>query len=267
MPKINDNPYYFDTDENDVFPIFTQKNLDLVGALIRYNSDYSAAIDVNHPEYKDTYAGILTDKKDAFFDFKKDNGEALKKVIISIDKINHTHLKSEGPKAKSHDGINKTAKKIMDMDDLVQRLKNGNPDVVNEIASAVKGKNNFSFASKFCAYVSELALGNKDKYCKYDKVVQEILPLYIYHYVGEEKARKNCKIIRKSGNIESAISRFRKNKDYDGYKKIIDDIINGIKEKDRIAVTYSQLDHLLWYYFKGSKEKRQNALNKMKFEK
>ena len=41
--------YSFDL--RDGYPYFTPKNLLLVDALIRYNSDYSVTIDENHPEY------------------------------------------------------------------------------------------------------------------------------------------------------------------------------------------------------------------------
>jgi hypothetical protein len=45
------------------------------------------------------------------------------------------------------------------------------------------------------------------------------------------------------------------------YKNIIDEIIKGIEKKDGIVVNYEQFDHMLWYYFKGSKTKVQKAMN------
>lgn len=54
-PMITDDPYQFDTDQHNV-PLFTRKNMDLIHALLRYDSAYSAAFDT---EDDDSYAGWL----------------------------------------------------------------------------------------------------------------------------------------------------------------------------------------------------------------
>ncbi len=267
--NTNEMKKYYSFDLKDGYPYFTEKNLLLIDALIRYNSDYSVTSDKNHPEYKESYSYLLESKKADFFNFEED---VLEKVVKSIDKINSTHLTSEGnsvPKGE-HDGITKTVNKIKEIGNLKGRMMDRDPKVVFEIASAVETKYNFSFASKFCAYVCELALDKKDGYCIYDNVVQAILPLYIYRYVGKETAKNYCKIVNETKpelrRIESKISELKSKDEKDGYKEyrdLIDAILKGIKEIDGIDITYSQFDHMLWYYFKGSKQRVQEALNSL----
>lgn len=254
---------YYTLDLKDGYPCFTQKNLLLVDALIRYNSDYSVTIDAQHPEYRESYVFILKNKKESFFEtISKDD---LYKVVKSIDKI----IMSEGnsvPKGE-HNGIDKMVKKINNINHLKERMLNGDPRLVHEIASAVQTKYNFSFASKFCSYVCEYALDKVDKYCIYDDVVQAILPLYIYRY-AKDNLKGNYKIVNKNiperRRVESTVSRLKSRDNengYEEYRKLVDAIIKGIKKEDGIEVTYPQFDHLLWYYFKGSKQKIQDALN------
>ena len=259
--------YCFDL--KDEYPYFTQKNLLLVDALVRYNSDYSMTIDQSHPEYKESYTYILKCQKESFFDFE---GDTLEKVVKSIDKINSTHLMSEGnslPKGTKHNGVQKTVGKIEKIKDLKNRMLASDPTVVYEIASAVETKYNFSFATKFCAYVCAFALDKPNGYCIYDDVVQAVLPLYIDRYVNRETALSYCKIVHKNKPnqyLESDVSRLKSRTQKYGYKEyrdIIDRIIKGIEEKDNIKISYTEFDQLLWYYFKGSKNRIQNALNSL----
>ena len=259
---------YYSFDLKDGYPNFTDKNLLLADALIRYNSDYSVTSDINHPDYKESYAYILQSMKEKFFDFDED---ILERVVKSIDKINSTHLMSEGnklPKGTVHNGILKTVNRIKEIDNLKERMINKDPRVVFEIASAVETKYNFSFATKFCSYVSELALNITDGYCIYDDVVQAILPLYIFRYVDKDTAKKYCKIVNKNKpdirRVESFVSQVKSKEHengYEEYRDLIDEIIKGVEKIDGIKITYSEFDHMLWYYFKGSNKKIQAALN------
>ncbi len=259
MSQTNLSNYYtFDLKSN--IPCFTEKNLLLVNALIEYNSDYSVTTDKNHPEYKESYAGILDSLKESFFDFSKT--ENLEKVVKSIDKINSTHL-------STHNGIQLTVEKISNIENLKERMKQGDSEIVHDIASAVSDRYNFSFATKFCAYVCEIALGLYDKYCIYDNVVQSVLPLYIHQY-AKDTEKPYYKIIHKNRpdrRIESTVSDLRSKDNrnsgegYKTYRGIIDNIIKGVETKDNIKITYSQFDHLVWYYFKGSEKRIQDHLN------
>ena len=60
--NTNEMEKYYSFDLKDGYPYFTEKNLLLIDALIRYNSDYSVTSDKNHPEYKESYAYLLESK-------------------------------------------------------------------------------------------------------------------------------------------------------------------------------------------------------------
>ena len=161
---------YYEFELRDGYPVFSVQNILLLEALIKYNSDYSVTADENHPEFGESYAGILTKERESFFDFvsrdslriletdaekiKKNpdtdeegrEKDSLYKVVQSIDKINSTHLMSEGSSVKVHKGILKTVERIKSIDNLKERMKAGDPSLVHEIASAVETKYNFSFA-------------------------------------------------------------------------------------------------------------------------
>lgn len=292
--------YIFDVDKNKC-PIFTQKNILLLNALLKYNSSYSAAEDEDSGEYEKSYAGILRkgngqdffdclgkqpillkteteaiEKNDAVDEdgYEKD---AIYKVIESIDKINSTHLSSEGAKGKNKGRV-KTAQKIRGIIDLKQQLEIGEAQLVNEIARVNeitndKGnvRNNFSFATKFCSYVCRYALDDKYKnnYCIYDEVVQSILPYYIKRYIEGDEWKTYCKTINENSKkrdkrIESVISDLKeKDKGYEEYRQLIKKIIDGIERVDGIRIDNETFDHMLWYYFKGSKSKVQKAMNSM----
>ena len=261
--KTEHGVYQFDTDQNG-FPTFTQKNIDFVTAMIGYDSNYSASINENDPQHNDTYVTIFKQ-----FDFS--TLQRLEAAIESIDKINSTHLSSEGKRTGS-DGTGKrnggraiTAARIRKIggDNLRQRLKEGDATLVHEIASAVENRYNFSFASKFCAYASHHALALHN-YCIYDRVLQSILPYYYFIYVDGDGYKALYRTKRNATN-ESIIGELCQDREitdgYTKYRQIVDDIICGIKEKCGIEVNYEDFDHLVWYYFKGSNMKVLKAMN------
>ena len=113
-----ESPYEFDTDQNG-FPTFTQKNIDFLNGILRYDSNYSTSSDKNTPEYQSSYTGIL--EQDDFFDFSASASSTkldelgnpidnLYRVIVSIDKINSTHLSSEGNNSKHENSVEKRNK-------------------------------------------------------------------------------------------------------------------------------------------------------------
>lgn len=256
--KKENSTYQFDTDQNG-YPTFTQKNLDFVTAIISYDSNYSSSSVQSDSLAEDNYVSILS--REDFFALNK-----LDQVITSIDKINSTHLSSEGSRVKGGGGKEKTAEAIRRIggEELRKRLEEGDPVLVHEIASAVPNKYNFSFASKFCAYASQHAL-KKHNFCIYDKVLQSVLPYYYYIYVDGDGYRNLYKTVRGRADNESIISdhcQDRKNTNgYAQYRQLIDDIISGIEEKCGICIDYEAFDHIVWYYFKGTNSKVQKAMN------
>jgi hypothetical protein len=107
-----------------------------------------------------------------------------------------------------------TAQFICDLPDFYERLKNEDAGLVNQIAGAIPGRYTFSFASKYCTYLSRYLL-ETDGYSIYDKILREILPYYAWVYIGENHmARKQSKIEKEFGQ--------RNRGDYLGYRNLID---------------------------------------------
>ena len=254
-PAITDNPYEFDVDQNG-FPVFTKKNLALLDALLRYDSNYSASEDASDPS---TYAGMLdTNGVPTTYD------EALA-VVKSIDKINSTHLASEGPDGGGR-GISLTAEAIASTPDLVDRLRAGDDSLVPEIATA-GGKNNFSFATKFCAYTCVFARDiRSDNYCVYDRVLAEVLPYYSFLYSPNELYKSFCRINNRGRVVSDVSSRCKETRDYELYCMLVDNIIDGVKEQSGLwHLPYKAFDQLVWYYFKGDDRKIDRALACIEF--
>lgn len=250
-PNITKDPYTFDTDQNG-YPIFTKKNLALLHALLRYDSNYSASED---DKDGNTYAGMLAK-----------NGvprayDDLYTVIKSIDKFSSTHLASEG-RGGGGKGIEKTAKYIADSmaDGLKERLSSRDDTLINEIATlGGKGKkNNFSFATKFCAYACVFAKDiRSDNFCVYDNILAHVLPYYAYLYSPEgidvpNSKKKICREYGDKGTISSIESLIKNKDDYTLYRHIVDSTIQGILEQSELdGLSYKDFDQLIWYFFKG----------------
>lgn len=144
--------------------------------------------------------------------------------IALIDTTNSTRLfqyKDDLP-------LTLLAKIIKGIENIDERIKNGDPKVVEEIARKSKEEGNvnlFSFASKYCHYHNNFAYG-KDDYSIYDTVVKKSLP----HY---------------SDISENDIEKWRKNFQYTEFNDFIGKLLdaNGIKTPDR----RTKFDHFLWY--------------------
>jgi hypothetical protein len=286
--NYSNSPYEFDVDEYGV-PAFTKKNIAFLNGILKYDSNYSTSTDENNEDNMQTYVGML--QQSNFFSFTSSVGneerdelgnpkDILYKVIESMDKINSTHLSSEGnskkegeiTSGKRNKGRAKMAAKIRDIsgEKLETLLKQGDAGLVGTLADpSVGGKHNFSFATKFCAYVSLYALG-EDNYCIYDEIVQSVLPYYAYIYVDEnlfeEKYKNIYRTVKgtKANNYtsrnESLVNQYKDADDYAGYRTLINDIIKGIEQKTGNKLTYAEFDRLVWYYFKGSKSKISTAM-------
>lgn len=138
-----------------------------------------------------------------------------------IDITNSTHLSQY----KSKISIVSLAKKIAKIENIDERIKNGDPTVVNEIANN-KNINLFSFATKYCCYHNRNLYENDD-YSIYDTVLKEYLPLYF-------------KEIKKG-----TIQKWKDNCDYESYNIFI------TKKLDELGIQVEfrkrKFDHFVWY--------------------
>lgn len=248
--RIKDDPtkpYVFDVDQNGILGI-TQKNIDFIEALIKNDSNYRLSFD---PTYIGSSAYFLSQGVPTSYN------DILKTVTL-IDQENSTHLAVSGMQAGSNQGRVLTAQCISKIQNLQQRLAQGDPTLVNEIAGAVSSRNNFSFASKFCAYTSIYSL-NADNYSIYDNVIKNILPYYAYYYLSNSPQYWRRVKGKNARNISTIEEVFRKRSDYKGYQDLIGEILLEVEAKG-ITITRKQFDNLLWYYFKGINNRIINAM-------
>ncbi len=250
----NADPYSFDLDGNGM-PAVSRKNIALVNALALFDPGYRASVDVNNEK---SSARLIREAYENDPDFLSENDTVLE-IVKRIDKENSTHLSvsggGKGGETQAAQGRDLTAKKICCLPNLLCRLRQGDTELVKEIAGAVDGRNNFSFATKFCAFVSRALFEGEeaDRYCIYDKVVSDVLPYYAYIYLGETKYKK-----RKTSAIEDL---FKEEKDYAGYKGLIDRIREAAKEKTAVSITRRDFDLLLWFWFRRDENRVKAALS------
>lgn len=90
-----------------------------------------------------------------------------------IDITNSTHLSQH----KSKISMVELAEIIASIPDIDERIKNGDPEVVNSIARSNGKINLFSFASKYCCYHNSNLYG-RDDFSILDTILKEYLPRY-----------------------------------------------------------------------------------------
>ena len=90
-----------------------------------------------------------------------------------IDITNSTHVSLH----KSLISAVEIAECIVNIKDIDNRIKNGDPEVVNEIARSNGNINLFSFATKYCCYHNKNLYG-RDDYSILDTVLKKSLPKY-----------------------------------------------------------------------------------------
>lgn len=227
--------YSFDIDKNG-FPALTRKNVELINFLIDNDSNYRYDAD---PQNADSTYNVIRKFGETY------KVDELEKIITKIDLQNSTHQASEGSRGGNRGRII-TAEYISNIENLYERLKNEDAELVNEIAKAIPTRYTFSFASKYCTYMSRY-LFEADGYSIYDLILCNILPYYAWVYLGENhKANRNSKVASEYG--------MKGNGDYKGYRDLIDRIRMKSNELTGYSIRRVDFDHLLWYYFKGDRD-------------
>lgn len=240
-------------DKNKKFIDFTQNNIELIDFCLSIDSSYRDAF---NPTSIGSSAYLITNE----WSFDKDT---IKDICERIDKENSTHLAVSGHNKGDKTGVDAVVKKILDIANFETKLKNADADLVDEIAKAVPEISKFSFASKFCTYVSRYKDKNPNAYSIYDKVISEILPYYEWKFLHTTKihARKN----RNKKVVSTIETDFAKKGsfNYEGYNKLIGQIIEAINKEKNLNIDRLTFDRMLWYYYKGDEKLRQEALNEI----
>mgnify|MGYP004484038551 FL=1 len=287
------NPYQFDKDQNDM-PLFTDKNIDFVNGMVENDSNYNQT---DREDVRKLFEGM-------FDDDPRKRMACIGRAVYEIDNENSTHLTAIG-RHKVNDimkkldlkpmvvekmpddgeeektitgGVLFTSQIINGIEDLKERLNEGDDRLVSEIAHASKtylneahaadvNKSNFSFATKFCHWTCQY-LKLRDKYCIYDKVVASVFPYFVDNYASGELASWDCcrtkrvKGAKGSQELVSTIENYKKDDDgYTKYRNLYDAVLEGINKwrsenNQNGEIGYRKVDRLIWYYFKGASGKR-----------
>lgn len=240
-------------DKNKKFIDFTQNNIELIDFCLSIDSSYRDAF---NPTSIGSSAYLITNE----WSFDKDT---IKDICERIDKENSTHLAVSGHNKGDNQGVDAVVKKILGIANFETKLKNADADLVNEIAKAVPEISKFSFASKFCTYVSIYKDKNPNAYSIYDKVISEILPYYEWKFLPTTEI--HAKINRNKKAVSTIETDFAKKGSfkYEGYNELIGQIIEAINKEKNLNIDRLTFDRMLWYYYKGDEKLRQEALNEI----
>lgn len=111
---------------------------------------------------------------DAFTKFPNNTNLTIVAMKVGlIDITNSTNIS----RYKSKISVVELAECIIHIDNIDERIKQGDPEVVNEIARCNGRINLFSFASKYCCYHNKNLYG-RDDYSILDTVLKDSLPKY-----------------------------------------------------------------------------------------
>ena len=229
-----------------VFPELTMENIEKVEEEVNGHMTYGEK--ANEKELKDYF----NSGNNAL---NKDRNIVLHKIFL-IDYTNSTNLYRQKKKIT----VFALAERITRIKDLDQKIRDGNIDIVKELAeqtyvlntdntniteglSSNQGTVNlFSFASKYCLYHNRICYDGDD-YSIYDRVVANAIPHYL------------------ENTTQYSSEKCRRNMDYLSYHNYISEIIDlygltgkGIRRK---------LDHFLWFpnklkYYNNINAKKKN---------
>jgi len=139
-----------------------------------------------------------------------------------IDITNSTNIS----RYKSKISVVELADCIVKIKDIDKRIKDGDPEVVNEIARCNGKINLFSFASKYCCYHNKNVY-EKDDYSILDTILRDYLPRYFDDVTSRQ------------------IEKWQKSFDYKKYN----DYITTKLDELGITLDYKKrkFDHFVWY--------------------
>lgn len=222
----------FDLDDNEQLA-FTRNNRDFIIEMIRFNETY----DLFYEKCLFLDACGITKNK-SINGFTKDEWRM---VIKHLDKINSTHLCVSGNKKGDSQGIELFLSNFYcKREYYLERIATGEEDVVNELAGLVAGRNNFSFATKFCGFINRVFY-KRDDYVIFDSVLENAMPYFEERYCGQID---KCRCLRLYAN----------KRDYCGYKKAIDSVLEEINQKC-CALTRFEFDQMVWFFYKNKTSK------------
>ncbi len=250
------NPYELDYRVNGKERVvaLTKKNSDFIEAVVKLDSNYKKESEIVKPHkdfnpetYDENSKNMYCGSMKYWFD-KIEKGEGVFKTnilgaIIAVDRSNSTHLQaSENGRKAMRDIICSKCKDLVDLKREMEKPLTADEHLIFLMSKPMnaKGKSgkrsNLSFASKFCTSAAKF-LNCKERYSKYDGVVAKALPLYSKVYLDQDYKK----------NYFSTSDCDKKYEIYVEYSKVINGIIDEIKN----TLDKDELDHIIWYTYKG----------------
>lgn len=167
---------------------------------------------------------------DCFKRFPKNDDVTIVAMKVGlIDITNSTHVSQH----KSKISVVEIAECIVGIKDIDERIKNGDPTIVNEIAKSNGKINLFSFATKYCCYHNKNLYG-KDDYSILDTILKDHLPDYFADIT--------------TGQIKKWVDSY----DYKSYNNYL------TRKLDELGINVPfrkrKLDHYIWYNNRKKKE-------------
>lgn len=148
--------------------------------------------------------------------------EVIAMKIALVDMTNSTHLGVHRSKVSTNDLV----QLILNTPDFDERIRQGDPDLVNLLAKNTGRVNLFSFATKYCTY-HNVNVYERDDYSIFDSVVAKTLPRYAI------------------STKESQINKWRKTYNYKAYSDCITEILD--RNDIHIPFRRRKFDHYIWY--------------------
>lgn len=142
--------------------------------------------------------------------------------ITLIDMTNSTHLGAHRSQVSTYDLV----QLILNTSDFDERVRQGDPELVNLLARNTGKVNLFLFATKYCTYHNVDIYGNDD-YSIFDSVVAKSLPGYSPTATAADFVR------------------WRKAYNYQAFADCITEILD--RNEIQIAFRRRKFDHYIWY--------------------
>lgn len=245
------HPYKFDLDRNGIIAL-TESNVARIDFLLANDSSYRPRIKNGDVQ---TVKAFCARHPHLWMEPGQDNSLQVgltEELVAIIDRANSTHQSSEGPH-KGNKGRRKTAEFICSIPGFETRLFKRDSVLVEDIANnAISGRYTLSFASKFCAYVSRALFDDNDGYSIYDRTVRLSLPYFTHVYLGKAHRTYRGKCVTDPyWRFGTPCNNGDTEWHYGSYQKLIADLIDENELLTGYRITRRDLDHLLWYYFKG----------------
>lgn len=263
----SDNPYVLDyIEEKNTMPALTRKNADFIEAVVRLDSNYAKDILYNPPSdgydpemnVSDSGGKFCGSSEYWFKEMMKESEyyRCLLGAVIAVDTTNSTHLEAclNGRKTVC-DIIYKCAPNVESLIDKLNEPFNPNnkEHLISLISKGLPAKGkvglryNISFATKFCAYAAN-SLDASKRYSKYDDVVSDALPEYSKVYLNEPHRKSQYKIMQHKQKKMNELEKHQYRLDVFGEYS---DCIKRILEKIDYVINRDELDHIIWYAYKG----------------